>query len=84
MQARPIRIQTWGSGLRELPVVRQQLGEPRDGVGGDALQHIFEPGVGIDSHPLTGGHETPQHRRGMATLIAAKEDPIVPLMYTCT
>jgi len=80
MQARPIRIQSSGSGLRGLPVVRQQFGEPGDRMGGDARQNILEPGVGINSHALTGGHETALYRCRVAALVAAKEDPVVAVM----
>src|SRR5579872_7306192 len=58
MQARPLRIEVLGSGLRGLPVMRQQFGEPGDGMGSDAREDILEPGVGIDSHALARGHET--------------------------
>ena len=40
-------------------------------------QHILEPGVGIDSHALTRGHETAQYCCRVAALVAAKEDPVV-------
>ena len=63
---KPRSIQLQGSGLRKLPVVRQQLGEPGDGMGGDARQYILKPSVGIDSHALTRRHEASQHRRSVA------------------
>jgi hypothetical protein len=46
-------------------------------MGGDAREDILEPSVGIDSHALTGSHEAPQHRAGMAAPVASKEDPVV-------
>jgi hypothetical protein len=63
--------------------MRQQLGEPGDGMGSDAREDILEPGVGIDPHALTRCHEAPQHSRCVAALVAAKKDPVVALMYTC-
>ena len=44
---------------------------------GDAGESVFEPGERIDSDALTGSHETPQHRRGLAAFITAKEYPVV-------
>ena len=57
--------------------MRQKLGEPVNGVIGDARERVLEPGEGIDSDALTGSYETPQHRGGLAVFIAAKEHPVV-------
>src|SRR5262249_7381646 len=77
MQARPHRIQFSGSGLRRLPVVWEQFGEPGNRMVSDARQDILEPCIGIDSQALTGCHKTPQHRAGAAALIASEEEPVV-------
>jgi len=58
--------------------VRQKLGEPRNGMCGDAREDdVLEPGEGFDSYTLTGGHETAQHCGGLAAFIAAKEYPAI-------
>jgi hypothetical protein len=44
---------------------------------GDAGENVFEPDERINSDALTGSHETPQHRGGLAAFITAKEDPVV-------
>src|SRR5690349_23688480 len=59
------------------PVVWEEFSNPTNGMRGDAGENVFEPGEGLDSHPLTGSHETPQYRGSLAAFIAAKEDPIV-------
>ena len=64
-------------GLDGRPVVRQKLSEPGNGMSGDAGEDIFEPDKGVDSSPLAGSHETPQYRRRLSALVAAKEHPIV-------
>ena len=46
-------------------------------MGGDPGQDVLEPGEGIDSGPLAGRHQTPQHRSRFAALVAAKEHPVV-------
>jgi hypothetical protein len=57
--------------------VRQKLGNPGNGMIGDTGENIFEPDERINSDALTGSYETPQHRGGLATLITAKEHPVV-------
>ena len=57
--------------------MRQELGKLGDGMGGDAREDVFKPGERIDSDPLAGGHETPEHGSGLATLVAAEEDPVI-------
>src|ERR1700687_4825231 len=73
----PVQFGVVGSSLGGRPVVRQKLGNPGNGMIGDAGENVFEPGERIDSDALTGSHETPQHRGGLAALIAAKEYPVV-------
>jgi len=70
-------ILSFGSSPSGCPVVRQQLGEPVNGMIGEAGENVFEPDERIDSGALTGSHETPQHRRGLAGFITAKENPVV-------
>ena len=55
----------------------QKLGEPGNGMIGDAGEYVFEPDERIDSNALTGSHEAPQHRRRLAAFITAKENPVV-------
>ena len=57
--------------------MRQKFSEPRNGMSGDAGEDVLEPGEGIDSSPLAGSYEAPQHRRRFSALIAAKKCPIV-------
>ena len=76
-RAGPSELEFWKSDLSGRPVVGQQLGEPGNGMGGDAGEDVLEPTEGIDSSTLAGSHETPQHRGGLATFIAAKEYPVV-------
>src|SRR5215510_1036397 len=46
-------------------------------MGGDAREDLFKPGKWIDSGPLAGSHETPEHGSGLTTLVAAEEDPVI-------
>jgi hypothetical protein len=62
--------------------VRQKFGESGNRMGGKAGENILEPGEGIDFGPLAGSHNAPQHCGGVAALVAAKECPIVAVMYT--
>src|SRR5204863_9371970 len=73
-----VRFCNFGSGLSGCPVVRQKLGEPVDRMIGDARESVLEPDKRIDSDALTGSHEAPQHRGGLAAFITAKEHPVVP------
>ncbi len=57
--------------------MRQKLANPGNGMIGVAGENIFEPNERIDSDALTGSHETPQHRGGLAAFITAKEHPVV-------
>ena len=52
-------LKFWGSSPGGRPVVRQQLGEPGNRMGGDAGEDVLEPEEGIDSSALAGSHETP-------------------------
>src|SRR5262249_27448453 len=70
-------VRSFGSSLGGRPVVRQKLGNPGNGMIGDARENIFEPDERIDFDALTGSHETPQHRGGLAAFITAKEHPVV-------
>src|SRR5207302_9742377 len=65
------------SGLGGGPVVRQEFGQSGNGMGGDAGEDILEPGEWIDSSPLTGSREAPQHGCRLAALVAAEERPVV-------
>src|SRR5215831_1656395 len=44
----------------------------------NARQYIFKPYERIDSDSLAGGYQTPQHRGGLAALVAAEERPVRP------
>ena len=57
--------------------MRQEFGNPRNRMGGDPGEYVLQPGEGIDSSALAGGHKTPQHCGGFAAFIAAKEYPVV-------
>ena len=57
--------------------MRQEFGEPGNGMGGDAGENILEPGEGFDFGPLAGSHKAPQHCGRVAALVATKECPIV-------
>src|SRR5437879_12526071 len=46
-------------------------------MGTDAREDVFEPGERIDPDPLARGQEAPQHGSRVATLVAAKEHPVV-------
>ena len=52
-------VRMLGSSLGGGPVVRQKLGNPGNGMIGDAGENIFEPDERVDSDALTGSHETP-------------------------
>ena len=52
-------VRILGSSLGGRPVVRQKLGNPGNGMIGDAGENIFEPDERVDSDALTGSHETP-------------------------
>ena len=71
-----------GSVLSGRPVVWQKLGDPGNRMGGNTGENIFEPGEGTDFGPLAGSHKALQHCGGVAALVAAKECPIVAVMYT--
>src|SRR5689334_14718663 len=43
----------------------------------DAGEDIFQPDEGVGADALTGTHETPQHRSGLAAFVAPKENPVV-------
>jgi hypothetical protein len=62
--------------------MRQQFVEPLDRMVGDAAENIAEPGKRIDLHQLARGDETAQHRCRLPSVIASKEGPVVPVMYT--
>src|SRR5258708_38359232 len=68
-------VRILGSSLGGCPVVRQKLGNPGNGMLGDAGENVFEPDERIDSDALTGSHETPQHRGGLAAFITAVRLP---------
>jgi hypothetical protein len=58
-EACPAWFGVLGSSLGGRPVVRQKLGNPGNGMIGDAGENVFEPGERINSDALTGSHETP-------------------------
>src|SRR5262249_40392682 len=75
-----VRLQysrVWGLSPGWYPVVRQDLAESGNRMCGDSGKDVPEPTEGIDSNAVTGSHETPQHRGGLAAFIAAKEYPVV-------
>ena len=57
--------------------MRQEFFEPRDGMFGDAAEHIAEPGKGIDADKFAGRDKAAQHGRGFAAVIAPEEGPVV-------
>ena len=56
--------------------MREQFREAMNRMGGNPREHVLEPGERFDGVPLAGCHETPQHRRRLAALVAAKEGPV--------
>ena len=45
-------------------------------LGRQAGQHIAEVGEGVDAQVLAGRREAEEHRRGLAALVAADEQPV--------
>jgi hypothetical protein len=41
--------------------MRQKLGDPVNGMSGDATEDILEPGEGVDENALAGSYEAAQH-----------------------
>ena len=67
----------WHLTLDGSPVVWEKFGKLGNGMIRDAREDVFEPDERIDSDALTGSHKTPQHCGGLATVITAKEDPVI-------
>src|ERR1700674_4441891 len=68
----------WGKlSLDGVPVVRQKLSDPCDGMGSDAGKDVLKPGEGFDTNPLARGREAPQNRSRFAALVAAEEHPVI-------
>src|SRR5690348_3754322 len=72
----PVAFEFGDLRVSGVPVVGKEFGEPRDGMVRNAREHVFEPGEGIDTGSLAGGHEAPQHGRRPAAFVAAKEHPV--------
>jgi hypothetical protein len=75
-----------GTGLRGdlRPAVRQQFIKLFYRVFRNASEHIAEPGEGIDPGQFTRSNEAAENSRGLPAVVAAKEGPVVTIMYTCT
>ena len=64
--------------------MRQECGQLGNRMVGNPGQNVLQPIERIDFVPLAGCYETPQHRSGVAAVVAAEEGPVVAVMYTCT
>ena len=56
--------------------MRQKVGDPIDGMAGNAAEDIFEPSDWINSNPLAGSYETAQHGSRAAAHITAEKQPV--------
>src|SRR5689334_18119629 len=61
---------------RWFPVVGKQFVQSRDGVRGNAGEHIVEPRERLDAAPLAGSEKASQHGRCLATVVATEERPV--------
>jgi len=71
----------------------QELGEPLDGMIGDASEHVGEPGLRVDIVELSGGDQGVYRSRALAAAVGAGEKPgpapqgdealIVPSFFKC-
>ena len=66
------------------PAMGQEVIKLVNGMSCNAGKHIAVPGPGIDLHPFAGCHEGPEHSCRLTPGVAAKEGPVIPVMYTCT
>ena len=57
--------------------MRQQFGQPSDWMRANPGQNVLEPSERIQSVPLAGCDEAPQHSSGMTAIVAAEERPVV-------
>ena len=55
----------------------QKFFDPRNGMSGNAAEHIAEPGKRIDLDEFAGRDKTAQHGRGSAAVVASEEGPVV-------
>ena len=65
------------------PAMGQKFFNPFDGVFRNTSEDIAEPGKRIDPGQFTRGNEAAKDCRCPAAVVAAKEGPVVPFMYTC-
>lgn len=56
--------------------MRQKLGDPIDGMAGNAAEDIFEPSEWINAGTLAGSDKTAQHGSRPTADIAAEKQPI--------
>ena len=56
--------------------MRHQLGDPIDGMAGNAAEDIFEPSEWINARTLAGSNKTAEHGSRPTADIAAEEQPI--------
>ena len=56
--------------------MREQFGEPVHRMGGDAREHITEPGEWLDPAALAGRDEAQQDGGGLAAIVAAEKRPV--------
>jgi hypothetical protein len=57
-------------------MMRQKLGDPIDGMGGNAAEDIFEPSEWINSSTLAGSDKAAQHGSRSTADIAAEKQPV--------
>jgi hypothetical protein len=66
------------------PAMRQQFFKLLDGMFGNAIGQVAEPGKRIDTDQFTRSDEAAENSRSPAAVVAPQEGPVVPFMYTCT
>src|SRR5579872_3623092 len=67
-----------GKGIGGSPAMRQEFIELRNGMRGDAREHIAKPGKRVYFHQFTRTHKASQHCHCAAPAITAQKYPVVP------
>jgi hypothetical protein len=65
-------------------VPRQQLCDAVDGVLGDALEHVAQPGFRIEAVQQGGRDQRGDASRASSPAVGAGEQPVLSVMQTCT
>jgi hypothetical protein len=60
--------------------MREEFGDPSDGMRGNTGEHVSQPDERIDAIPLTRCRNAAKNHWRATAVVTAKEDPIVLIM----